>query len=299
LSYPRPGLRTPVARGLSCCQVLASLSPAEDLAQTVSRARQSEPSEPCRSVGLTRLRGQSIITVPVRRGLTAADSGSNANMIAQLRGTLTEKRPNQVIVDVGGVGYLVNISLLTFYAVGELHQEVSLLIHTHVREDSLALYGFLTAREKHLFELLLSVSGVGPALAIKILSGMTVDDLVPAIRQGDLLRLTRIPGVGRKTAERMVVELRDKLAAMEPPEAVPAPSRTGPAGDVISALLNLGYDRRSAEAAVESVERETPGAQEGKTFESLLRAALQQLSSPARKGARAPILSERAASGEA
>ncbi len=219
---------------------------------------------------------------------TLADSSSLTNMIAQLRGTLTEKRPNQIIVDVGGVGYLVSISLSTFYALAELHQEISLLIHTHVREDSLALYGFLTAREKQLFESLLSVSGVGPTLAIKILSGMSADDLVPAIRHGDLPRLTRIPGVGKKTAERLVVELRDKLAAMESSEAEPAPSRTGPAGDVISALLNLGYDRRAAEAAVEDVERGAGSAAAGKTFESLLRAALQQLSSPAQKGARPP-----------
>ncbi|MGO9642380.1 MAG: Holliday junction branch migration protein RuvA [Candidatus Acidiferrales bacterium] len=205
-------------------------------------------------------------------------------MIAQLRGTLTEKRPNQVIVDVGGVGYLVSISLSTFSAIGDLHEEVSLLIHTHVREDSLSLYGFLTAREKHLFESLLSVSGVGPTLAIKILSGMSADDLVPAIRQGDLLRLTRIPGVGKKTAERMVVDLRDKLAAMEPAEAEPIPSRTGIADDLISALLNMGYDRRPAEAAVETVERDVTSAPAGKTFDSLLRAALQQLSAPTHKG---------------
>jgi len=204
-------------------------------------------------------------------------------MIAQLRGTLTEKRPNQVIVDVGGVGYQVSIPLSTFYSLGELHQEVSLLIHTHVREDALALYGFLTAREKQLFEMLLSASGVGPILGIKILSGMSVDDLIPAIRHGDLLRLTRIPGVGRKTAERMVVELRDKLGAMEPQEAAPAPGRTGIAGDVISALLNLGYDRRAAETVVEQTERGV-GSQ---NFEALLRAALQELSAPARKGARA------------
>ncbi len=136
-------------------------------------------------------------------------------MIAQLRGTLADKRPNQVLVDVGGVGYLVHIPLSTFYALGELHSNVTLLIHTQVREDAISLYGFLSAREKHLFELLISASGVGPVLALKILSGMSVDDLVPAVRSGDLARLTRIPGVGRKTAERMVVELRDKLAAME------------------------------------------------------------------------------------
>src|SRR5256886_8536168 len=132
-------------------------------------------------------------------------------MIGLLRGRLLEKRPNQVILDVGGVGYLIAVPLSTFAAMGDLHAEVTLLIHTHVREDALSLYGFLSAREKHLFELLLGASGVGPSLALKILSGMNVEELVPAIRGGDLARLTRIPGVGRKTAERMVVELKDKL----------------------------------------------------------------------------------------
>src|SRR5262249_28068343 len=148
-----------------------------------------------------------------------------------------------------GVGYQVSVPLSTFYALGELRENVTLLIHTHLREDSIALYGFLTTREKQLFELLLSASGVGPVLALKILSGMSVDDLVPAIRGGDLVRLTRIPGVGRKTAERIVVELRDKLAAMEAPEPERiAPSgRTGLEADVVSALLNLGYERRAAE----------------------------------------------------
>ena len=136
-------------------------------------------------------------------------------MIGLLRGHLLEKRPNQVLVDVGGVGYQASIPLSTFYSLGALREDVTLLIHTHLREDSIALYGFLTAREKQFFELLLSASGVGPVLALKILSGMSVDELIPAIRAGDLLRLTRIPGVGRKTAERIVVELRDRLAAME------------------------------------------------------------------------------------
>src|SRR5271154_6901339 len=154
-------------------------------------------------------------------------------MIGHLRGHLAEKRTNQVVVDVGGVGYLVFIPLSTFYALGELRDEITLIIHTHVREDALALYGFLTAREKHLFELLISASGVGPSLALKILSGMSVDDLVPAVRSGDLARLTRIPGVGRKTAERMIVELRDKLAAMEVSEDARKPvATTGTAGDV-------------------------------------------------------------------
>src|SRR5215468_10730720 len=149
-------------------------------------------------------------------------------MIGQLRGRLADKRPNQVLVDVGGVGYVVAVPLSTYAALGELHTEVTLLIHTHVREDALALYGFLSSREKHLFELLLSASGVGPALALKILSGMSVEELVPAIRGGDLGRLTRIPGVGRKPAERMVVELKDKLEAMAAEAEKPAPS--SPAG---------------------------------------------------------------------
>src|SRR3989442_6360927 len=164
-------------------------------------------------------------------------------MIGQLRGRLADKRPNQLLVDVGGVGYQVQVPLSTFAALGELHTEVTLLIHTHVREDALALYGFLSSREKHFFELLLSASGVGPALALKILSGMSVEELVPAIRGGDLARLTRIPGVGRKTAERIVVALKDKLETVAVAEGMPAAS--SPAGieaDVVSALVKLGYD---------------------------------------------------------
>jgi Holliday junction DNA helicase RuvA len=196
-------------------------------------------------------------------------------MIALLHGKLADKRPNQVVVDVGGVGYLVHVPLSTFYALGELHSEVSLIIHTQVREDAIALYGFLTSREKHLFELLISASGVGPVLALKILSGMSVDDLVPAVRAGDIARLTRIPGVGRKTAERMIVELRDKLAAMEAPERVPQPpTAMGAAADVLSALLNLGYEEHAARRAVEVAEREGTD----KTFEALLRATLHQFS---------------------
>jgi Holliday junction DNA helicase RuvA len=203
-------------------------------------------------------------------------------MIAQLRGTLADKRPNQVVVDVGGVGYLVHIPLSTFYALGELHAEVALLTHLHVREDAMALYGFLTAHEKHVFELLISASGVGPVLALKILSGMNIDDLVPAVRAGDLARLTRIPGVGRKTAERIVVELRDKLAGMEARGETPRPiTASGIAADVISALLNLGYERRAAEQAVERARKDG----ESGTFELLLRVTLQQLSAPAQKGA--------------
>ena len=205
-------------------------------------------------------------------------------MIAQLRGTLGDKRPNQVLVDVGGVGYLVHIPLSTFYALGELHSNVTLLIHTQVREDAISLYGFLSAREKHLFELLISASGVGPVLALKILSGMSVDDLVPAVRSGDLARLTRIPGVGRKTSERMIVELRDKLTAIEISEEARKPVATsGTFGDVVSALLNLGYDQHASEQAVERAGKS--GASE--TFETLLRGALQELTAPAQASARA------------
>jgi len=208
-------------------------------------------------------------------------------MIAQLRGTLADKRPNQILVDVGGVGYLVHIPVSTFYALGDLHSNVTLLIHTQVREDAISLYGFLSSREKHLFELLISASGVGPVLALKILSGMSVDDLVPAVRSGDLVRLTRIPGVGRKTAERIVVELRDKLAAMETPEASRAPiAAKGAAADVVSALLNLGYEQHTAEQAVEHAGKNGASTLP-ESFETLLRAALQELSAPAQKGARA------------
>src|SRR5580658_1390601 len=136
-------------------------------------------------------------------------------MIGSLRGKLIEKRPNVVLIDVAGVGYEVIIPLSTFSSLGALHSESTLLIHTHVREDQLALYGFSTSREKQCFELLISASGVGPSLALKILSGMSLEELIPAVRTGDLAQLVRIPGVGRKTAERMVVELRDKLAAID------------------------------------------------------------------------------------
>lgn len=197
-------------------------------------------------------------------------------MIGLLRGRLVEKRPNQVIVDVGGVGYLVAVPLSTFAAFGELHGEVTLLIHTHVREDALALYGFLSAREKHLFELLLGASGVGPTLALKILSGMNVEELVPAIRTGDLARLTKIPGVGRKTAERMVVELKDKLEAVVETEKPAAASPAGAEADVRSALVNLGYDERAAEAAVGEARRRAGSS----NFETLLRASLAALSEP-------------------
>ena len=204
-------------------------------------------------------------------------------MIGQLRGRLADKRPNQVLVDVGGVGYLVQVPLSTYASLGELHTEVSLLIHTHVREDAFSLYGFLSSREKHFFEVLLSASGVGPSLALKILSGMSVEELVPAIRGGDFARLTRIPGVGRKTAERMVVELKDKLEAVVVESAKPAAaSPAGVEADVASALVNLGYETRAAENAIAEAKRDV-GA---KDFEKLLRGSLQALSAPKSRTAR-------------
>ena len=193
-------------------------------------------------------------------------------MIGSLRGTLIEKRPNQVLLEVGGVGYVVQIPLSTYTSMGSLHSENTLLIHTHVREDQFSLYGFFTAREKHCFELLISASGVGPSLALKILSGMSLDELIPAIRKGDLAQLVRIPGVGRKTAERMVVELRDKLAAVDVPEAGKPTTRSQLESDIASALVNLGYDERAVENAI-AKSRGTVG----NDFESLLRAALQLL----------------------
>jgi Holliday junction DNA helicase RuvA len=193
-------------------------------------------------------------------------------MIGSLRGKLLEKRPNLVLLDVGGVGYQVLIPLSTFTSLGALHAEATLLVHTHVREDQLTLYGFLTAREKQCFELLISASGVGPSLALKILSGMGLDELVPAIRKGDLAQLVRIPGVGRKTAERIVLELRDKLAAVDVPEAGKPATRSQSESDVASALVNLGYDERAVESAM-AKSRGTVG----NDFESLLRASLQVL----------------------
>ena len=195
-------------------------------------------------------------------------------MIGQLRGRLAEKRPNQVLVDVGGVGYLVQVPLSTFASLGELHTEVTLLIHTHVREDALALYGFVSSREKHLFEMLLSASGVGPTLALKILSGMSVEELVPAIRGNDVARLTRIPGIGKKTAERMVLELRDKLPEVGPSSAPAVPAMSATEQDVLSALLNLGYQRAAAEKALDVAGKHGKGG----SFDAMFRDALAALS---------------------
>ena len=199
-------------------------------------------------------------------------------MIAHLSGILLNKQPNQVIIDVQGVGYQVSIPLSTFYEVGETGTSIQLLIHTHVREDALALFGFKTAKEKQLFEQLTSVSGIGPKLGITILSGMSVDELIPAIRQNNLLRLTSIPGVGKKTAERMVVELRDKLSKVEA-AAEDTLSRVGTVSqaqeDVISALVNLGYPKALAERAIQKV---ASASGTNQPFEALLKNSLQELS---------------------
>src|SRR5438093_12835429 len=198
-------------------------------------------------------------------------------MIAHLSGKLLSKQPNQVVVDIPGVGYLVSIPLSTFYEIGDTGTAVQLLIHTHVREDTIALFGFQTAKEKHLFEQLTSISGIGPKLGITILSGMSVDELVPAIRQGNLARLTLIPGVGKITAERMVVELRDKLSKVEA-AAEDTLSPVGPVSqaqeDVISALVNLGYPKALAERAIQKV---VSGSGTSQPFEALLKSSLQEL----------------------
>lgn len=194
-------------------------------------------------------------------------------MIAQIRGRLLRKQPQEAVVDVSGVGYRVTIPLSTFYRIGEPGAEVTLLTHTHVREDALALFGFLTAVEQTLFERLIGVSGVGPKLAVSILSGIEAPELAQALRSSDLARLTRIPGVGKKTAERLVLELKDKLqdvSAAAEAEAAPG----GAADDIVSALLHLGYSRPEAERAAERAMREHGESR----FEDLLRFALQAVS---------------------
>lgn len=193
-------------------------------------------------------------------------------MIALLRGSLLEKHPNQAIVDAGGVGYDVIIPVSTYTQLPDQGHEVRLRIHTHVREDALALYGFLTQDEKALFEKLIGVSGIGPKLAITVLSGLAAPDLVNAIRRGEVERLVRVPGVGKKTAERMVLELRDKLPAMAGEEpAEPAATLSAVDQDVLSALLNLGCARPQAETAV----RKARAAGTPADFEPLFRRALE------------------------
>ena len=193
-------------------------------------------------------------------------------MIALLRGTLLEKHPNQAIVEAGGVGYDVTIPVSTFTHLPDAGAEVRLRIHTHVREDALALYGFLTQDEKALFEKLIGVSGIGPTLAVKVLSGLAAPDLIRAIHRGEVERLVRIPGVGKKTAERMVLELRDKLPAVTGEEREPpAAALSAVDQDVLSALLNLGCARPQAEAAV----RKAKAAGAPSDFEPLFRRALE------------------------
>ena len=195
-------------------------------------------------------------------------------MIAQVRGRLLRKEPQEAIVDVGGVGYRVAIPLSTFYRIGEPGGEVTLLTHTHVREDALALFGFLTADEQALFERLIAVSGVGPKLALSILSGIEAPDLVAALRASDVPRLTRIPGVGKKTAERLVLELKDKVQGLAATEEAAGPSPVSRAKeDLVSALVHLGYSRPEAEKGVDRALKEGEGR-----FEDILRRTLRILS---------------------
>jgi Holliday junction DNA helicase RuvA len=205
-------------------------------------------------------------------------------MIAHLSGTLLSKQPNSVILDVAGVGYEVNIPVSTFYDLEDPGSNVQLRIYTHVREDALQLYGFKTARERELFLRLISVSGIGPRLGITLLSGMSADEMIASIRTNNLARLTLIPGVGRKTAERLVMELRDKVASLSSAEleeelgaktetGVPVLTEDSMRADVLSALLNLGYQRSAAEKAV------TAAVDEGGdiSVELILRRSLRKL----------------------
>ncbi len=195
-------------------------------------------------------------------------------MIAGLRGRLLRKQPQEVVVDVGGVGYRVTIPLSTFYRLGDPGSDVSLLTHTHVREDALALFGFLTEAEQTLFERLIAVSGVGPKLAISILSGIEAPELVAALKASDISRLTRIPGVGKKTAERLSLELKDKMQGLAATEETAPPSAVTTAQeDLVSALVHLGYSRPEAERGVERALAQGEGR-----FEDLLRRSLRILS---------------------
>ncbi|MFN2530311.1 MAG: Holliday junction branch migration protein RuvA [Pyrinomonadaceae bacterium] len=204
-------------------------------------------------------------------------------MIAHLSGTLLSKQATSVIVDVGGVGYEVTIPLSTFYDLADAGSPVQLRIYTHVREDTLQLFGFRTARERELFLRLISVSGVGPKLGITLLSGMSADEMIASIRTNNLARLTLIPGIGRKTAERLVVELREKVAALSSAElemefGAPTAPRTDRTeddvrSDALSALLNLGYQRSSAEKAIDGAISEGGDI----TVEAVLRRSLKKL----------------------
>jgi len=195
-------------------------------------------------------------------------------MIAYLRGRLLDKQVNRVVVDVEGVGYEVHVPLSTFYDVGEPGAEVALRVHTHVREDALALFGFLTTLELQLFERLISVNGIGPKLALAVLSGIEPRELIAAIRRGDVARLTGIPGIGKKTAERLGLELKDRLpAGLLPETGAQVAGESSLRQDVLSALLNLGYHRPLAERAVDGAIKSA--GEEG--FERTLKNALREL----------------------
>ena len=197
-------------------------------------------------------------------------------MIAHLRGRIFEKHPNRLVLDINGVGYDVFVPLSTFYGLGEPGTETALRIHTHVREDALVLYGFATLLEQELFERLIGVSGIGPKVALAVLSGIEPVELIRAIERGDLARLTAIPGVGKKTSERIVLELKDRLprAHVAAVTAGVAPSEPSTVrDDVLSALVNLGYHRPLAEKAVESAIKAQPDG----GFERTLKQALREL----------------------
>ena len=194
-------------------------------------------------------------------------------MIARLKGTLAEKSPSRIVVDVGGVGYDLQVPLSTFYGLGDAGTPVALRVHTHVREDVIALFGFATALEHDLFERLISINGIGPKLALAVLSGIDPAELVRAIRTQDVARLTRIPGVGKKTAERIGLELKDRL----PQAAVPADTAAGDGlrADLLSALTNLGYNRSVAEKAIDTALRKNPSADFEHVLRDLLRGMLK------------------------
>ncbi|OLC79867.1 MAG: Holliday junction DNA helicase RuvA [Acidobacteria bacterium 13_1_40CM_4_65_8] len=197
-------------------------------------------------------------------------------MIAHLRGRVLEKHPNRLVVDVNGVGYDVFVPLSTFYGLGDAGSEIVLRIHTHVREDALALYGFATALEQDLFERLISISGIGPKLALAVLSGIEPLELMRAIERGDVARLTNIPGVGKKTSERIVLELKDRLPRVQAAAAAADATVAEPStvrDDVLSALVNLGYHRPLAEKAVASAIKVMPDG----GFERTLKQALREL----------------------
>ncbi len=194
-------------------------------------------------------------------------------MIARLKGTLVDKTPNRVVIDVAGVGYDVLVPLSTFYGLGDAGSGVTLRVHTHVREDVIALYGFSSALEQDLFERLIAISGIGPKLALAVLSGIDPGDLVRAIRAQDVARLTRIPGVGKKTAERIGLELKDRLPHGPVPEDAAGPAGDDLRADLLSALTNLGYKGAVAEKSVDAALKKAPGA----PFEDLLRDILRQM----------------------